>query len=707
MDGILEDTLLHFNEVTKKPVRYLKKDQSLFSELKQSVKALYDGVKAFEEESLQEDDNSTLDKLIADEFDEEQIWAGVQLQNGFKLDKWIKEITGIKLGVQLGKRASVLLGDEVPLKRKALEDSLSEDDTSDESGTTKTPRVKKVSFSIEDEVSFDESDDEDEDDQEAEISEDPDISESEEDDIPNEDVKDDEESEIFYDPDFQNMSDSDGDDLPLFENVETDDEDEEKEDDSVEETEAEKRTREMDTKANEYLANAMKNIKTRSSEVDDEFFKLSEMEQFLEMEDKRFTDQKTGKYDEKSHHPVDMFEENEEDAMKENNQIMYSDYFQNESISHENEVLKASGMKERKVLKQDDSENKPLNIFEYDDDSSDNEATNKSSHEQRQERLKKKIEKLENAAIKEKEWQMTGEASATSRPENSLLQDHLDFDTVAKQAPIITEEVSKTLEQLILQRIKDKSWDDVERKVKPVKDPYEYKKKLMLDQEKSKFSLAEIYEKEYLQQQGKLSQEKEKVSILDKDDMEIPKEVEDIQKRMNSLFAKLDVLTHYHYVPKTLSAEIKVIKNKSTLQMEEVAPIGVSEETLLAPQEIADKSKNCEIGKDERTDTDKKRERRKKKHVQKLKAERQEKLVQNINPGLGNKYAKEKALKTLKDAEKKGHNVKILSNDSSSVKSSSSFFDKLQNEVKKGIESKKTSSRSVSKNKKKSSQFKL
>ncbi|CAB4065153.1 NRF1 [Lepeophtheirus salmonis] len=205
----------------------------------------------------------------------EQIWAGVQLQNGFKLDKWIKEITGIKLGVQLGKRASVLLGDEVPLKRKALEDSLSEDDTSDESGTTKTPRVKKVSFSIEDEVSFDESDDEDEDDQEAEISEDPDISESEEDDIPNEDVKDDEESEIFNDPDFQNMSDSDGDDLPLFENVETDDEDEEKEDDSVEETEAEKRTREMDTKANEYLANAMKNIKTRSSEVDDEFFKLS------------------------------------------------------------------------------------------------------------------------------------------------------------------------------------------------------------------------------------------------------------------------------------------------------------------------------------------------------------------------------------------------------------------------------------------------
>lgn len=46
------------------------------------------------------------------------------------------------------------------------------------------------------------------------------------------------------------------------------------------------------------------------------------------------------------------------------------------------------------------------------------------------------------------------------------------------------------------------AWDDVVRKEKPKEDAYEYKKRLTLDHEKSKLSLAEIYEQEYL----KLSQ---------------------------------------------------------------------------------------------------------------------------------------------------------------------------------------------------------
>lgn len=46
------------------------------------------------------------------------------------------------------------------------------------------------------------------------------------------------------------------------------------------------------------------------------------------------------------------------------------------------------------------------------------------------------------------------------------------------------------------------AWDDVVRKEKPKEDAYEYKKRLTLDHEKSKLSLAEIYEQEYI----KLSQ---------------------------------------------------------------------------------------------------------------------------------------------------------------------------------------------------------
>lgn len=45
-----------------------------------------------------------------------------------------------------------------------------------------------------------------------------------------------------------------------------------------------------------------------------------------------------------------------------------------------------------------------------------------------------------------------------------------------------------------------KAFDDVVRKEKPKEEVFEYKKRLTLDHEKSKQSLAEVYEQEYLKQ---------------------------------------------------------------------------------------------------------------------------------------------------------------------------------------------------------------
>ena len=105
--------------------------------------------------------------------------------------------------------------------------------------------------------------------------------------------------------------------------------------------------------------------------------------------------------------------------------------------------------------------------------------------------------------------------------------------------------------------ILDEAWDDVERKIKPVENPYDFKKKLILDQEKSKLSLSQVYEEEYLKQKGDAEAAQKAPGVLDDDvDKDKPEIVDEIKSRMKELFVKLDTLTHYHYTPQALNAEV-------------------------------------------------------------------------------------------------------------------------------------------------------
>ncbi|ESN94922.1 hypothetical protein HELRODRAFT_102915 [Helobdella robusta] len=288
-------------------------------------------------------------------------------------------------------------------------------------------------------------------------------------------------------------------------------------------------------------------------------------------------------------------------------------------------------------------------------DESDNKQMVKSSFERRQEMLSKKINELEEKTTLEKDWQLKGEIGASKRPLNSLLQEVLDFDTATKPAMVITEEVNKTIEEKILQRLKDNIWDGPKRKIKTKERTFELKKAVaVLSDEKSEMSLEKIYEQEYL-------------DTIQKKEEKVPLEIEEIKQSMAALFRKLDALCNFHFTPKPSMPEVEIVANNAAITMEEVAPTAVSEAMLLAPEEIADKSKKL-IGSTERTKTNKKsdlRARKKRQHHIRLEKEEKQRIKkiklekkESLHKSLTDVHLKEKE-KTKKGKNKKSSKSKL------------------------------------------------
>lgn len=680
MECVLSQARSRVAGMAKRPDKFLEEQPDIFQAAKVVAKVVYDCAKANEAD---EGGLDTLPELVIEGFDEEQVWAGVEMQNGARMDDMGGMVDRLARSVALGGAGDLLLGDRRGKRRPTQADE----------AQPASAKKRKVQFTPEEEEEEEFDEDEDVDD----------LGEEEEEEMEGEGESEEGEGEeegseegdpILDDPDFQNMSDSDGDDLPLFENAKSDEDEDDEDGDEAEEARV-SRKEALEEKTSSYLDDAMKNLRknVKQSEVEDRFFKLSEMEKFLEKEDaaeerKRLREEKgldDEDDDEDDLDQIDYFDAGEDSGDEDEERAKYKDYFQGGQEEAKEDIKDEEGEGEEEEESPDESEERPDSasaqgpnrLFDDSDEEGRDLGEVKSSFEEAQLRLKKKIAKLEDEAVADKPWQMKGEVAGPARPENSLLQEHLEYDNVAKQAPVITEEVSRRLEDIILQRVKDKAWDDVERKVKPREDPYEYKKRLVLDQEKSKSSLAEIYEQEYLQQKSQAEEQTKVQGLLtdDKDDGAPSKEVEDIKKGMRTLFSKLDALTHYHYAPKGVDPEVRVIKNLPSIAMEEVAPAARSDASLMAPQELQPSSRADPIGQSERTDTDRKRERRKKKAKQRAIRVHKEKKEGGLPS------SKKSAEKELEQAEKKGklERLKDKGKDKA-VKSSSAFFSQLQQE---------------------------
>uniref|UniRef100_A0A8C9VR23 U3 small nucleolar ribonucleoprotein protein MPP10 n=1 Tax=Scleropages formosus TaxID=113540 RepID=A0A8C9VR23_SCLFO len=614
----LEECMKILNKSTADPEHFLSLQDEVASDFTALTKTLYDLHKAHKPGCMK---GSPLEQLVIENFDEEQIWQELELQNMpvlMHFKHMIRQATeDMEISVieeeEVSDEDDVVDGQELNLEMEASEDDLEEEEEDDDDEEEEEKREKTSN-------------------------------------------------------DGEKFSDEDSDvdfDVDAFEK----------------ETKQQQQTKVKFTRQGE-----------AGSKVDDRFFKLSDMEEKGEEEDFSLKEisqkQKKQKKSARNLKYKDFFDPVEEELTKKaaTEEDLDSEEL-NEDMDEKGETV-ISDMEEKEESQQAKEALKRV-TFDLPNDSEGEDAEEilggkkktgemleaKSSFEKRQEKMAEKIQELEKAALKEKPWQLSGEATGQMRPENSLLEEDLDFDQATRMAPPVTEETTLQLEEIIKQRIKDQVWDDVVRKEKPKEDVFEYKKRLTLDHEKSKLSLAEVYEQEYLKQ----TQQK-------KEEEENPAHVE-IQKLMDSLFLKLDALSNFHFTPKPPVPEVKVVSNLPSIAMEEVAPVSASNATLLAPEEIKEKNKAGDLlGDSEKTSADKKRERRKKKLLKRLRLQEKEKrrkLREERQAGKNRKQSKAEAAENLRKITK-GGKATILKDEGQdkALRSSQAFFSQLQDQVK-------------------------
>ncbi|KAF7306953.1 U3 small nucleolar ribonucleoprotein MPP10 [Mycena indigotica] len=258
-----------------------------------------------------------------------------------------------------------------------------------------------------------------------------------------------------------------------------------------------------------------------------------------------------------------------------------------------------------------------------------------STHERRLAELREQISSFEAENVGPKDWVVMGEAGARSRPQNSLLEEDLEYERVMKAVPVVTEEKVQALEDKIKARILEGRFDDVVR-IRPMDDkPFLPSRFFELQDTKSTQSLAQIYEADYVAAQTGTS--------VDDRDGKLKKEHAEIENLWESISAKLDALCNAHFVPKQPKATITSIANVSTATMESALPTTKSVTSMLAPEEVFATSSSDLRARDELTPQEKKALHNKQK---KLRKKSRDKLEQSVD-----KYAKKvKGVKKQKQA---------------------------------------------------------
>lgn len=194
-------------------------------------------------------------------------------------------------------------------------------------------------------------------------------------------------------------------------------------------------------------------------------------------------------------------------------------------------------------------------------------------------------------------WEMAGEVAAIDRPRDALLNTDLIMEHAMTTAPIITESLTLRLEERLKRRILANNFDDVIRK-NPKLVQFDEKDARVLRQEqyeeqsqKSKASLVDLYEKEFLDKQskaaaggGKEGAAAEPLSQVEQDELKALQQWRRISQH-------LDALSNFFFTPKPaandLDARVRAVQDQApAISVESKGMFALSREKVLAPQDV-------------------------------------------------------------------------------------------------------------------------
>jgi U3 small nucleolar RNA-associated protein MPP10 len=305
-------------------------------------------------------------------------------------------------------------------------------------------------------------------------------------------------------------------------------------------------------------------------------------------------------------------------------------------------------------------------------------------------RLTLQGEALEQELIAEKPWQMRGEASSNSRPVNSLLVSRPEYEVAAKLTPTMTAENAALIEEEIKRRVLNDEWDDViPRELPDVGWSLRRGDQPEVSQEKSKLSLGELYERDYL----KKAMGYDVAASESKADLDIVQS--EIRSLFSSLCSSLDALSNYQFTPRPVAeaTEVRVLATPA-IAMEEVLPLHVSEARASAPQEVhlAKRGREGVLRSEaELEPTDRKKARSAKKTARRKarKAKRaDEKITSRLipNSGVENPYERRRIAMELQAARAEGKVTQGQVDSDGNYADSGAFFKRLQNETEQRIQ---------------------